>query len=197
MPFCTYPGGVKTCIADSDQYEKPAGYNSDNLINNEVGFKSEFFEHRLLFNASAYYMKWENVQLSLFDPTILGNTTFNVNGPNFIIKGFEVQFVARITDGLTVQGSSSVNSSSQSNSPCLESVGVDPNNPKTKNNPTPAGTCIVGQQRGRSDPECVGCVRHLAGVLTALDVQPAGALRLGNERLPSRSSGRVRAMSAR
>jgi iron complex outermembrane recepter protein len=130
-------------IKDSDQYLKPAGYNSDNLINNEVGLKTEFFEHRLLFNASAYYMKWDNVQLSLFEPTVLGNTTFNVNGPNFIIKGFEAQFVARITDGLTVQGSSSLNSSSQANSPCLQSVGVVAGSPKTANNPTPAGTCLA------------------------------------------------------
>jgi iron complex outermembrane receptor protein len=130
-------------IKDSDQYLKPAGYNSDNLINNEVGLKTEFFDHRLLFNASAYYMKWENVQLSLFEPSVLGNTTFNVNGPNYIIKGFEAQFVARITDGLTVQGSSSINSSSQSNSPCLESVGVVAGSAKTANNPTPAGQCIA------------------------------------------------------
>jgi iron complex outermembrane recepter protein len=156
VPFCTYPGGVKTCIPNSDQYEKPAGYNSDNLINQEVGFKSEFFEHRLLFNASAYYMKWENEQLSLFAPTILGNTTFNVNGPDFIIKGFEVQFVARITDGLTVQGSSSLNSSSQSSSPCLESVGVDPKNPKTTNNPTPAGQCVIVNSPAGPIPNALG-----------------------------------------
>jgi iron complex outermembrane recepter protein len=156
VPYCTYPGGVKTCIPDSDQYEKPAGYNSDNLINNEVGFKSEFFEHRLLFNASAYYMRWENEQLSLFAPTILGNTTFNVNGPNFDIKGFEVQFVARITEGLTVQGSSSVNSSSQSSAPCLESVGVDPNNSNTKNNPTPAGQCVVVNSPAGPVPNALG-----------------------------------------
>jgi outer membrane receptor protein involved in Fe transport len=128
-------------LKNTDQYEKPAGYNSDNLRNNEIGFKSEFLDHRLLVNLSAYYMNWQNVQLSLFDPPAFGNTTFNVNGPNFIIKGFEVQFVARITEGLTVQGSSSVNSSSQSNSPCLESVGVTSNG-KTANNPTPAGQCI-------------------------------------------------------
>ena len=155
VPYCTYPGGVKTCIPNSSQYEKPAGYNSDNLINNEVGFKSEFFEHRLLFNLSAYYMKWQNEQLSLFAPTILGNTTFNVNGPDYIIKGFEVQFVARITDGLTVQGSSSVNSSSQSNSPCLESVGVT-NNPKTANNPTPAGQCVVVNSAAGPQPNALG-----------------------------------------
>jgi len=156
VPFCTYPGGVKTCIAHSDQYEKPAGYNSDNLINNEIGLKTEFFDHRLLFNASAYYMKWENAQISLFEPTVLGNTTFNVNGPDFLIKGFEVQFVARITDGLTVQGSSSINSSSQSSSPCLESVGVDPNNVKTANNPTPAGQCIVVNSPQGPIPNALG-----------------------------------------
>jgi iron complex outermembrane receptor protein len=156
VPYCTYPGGVKTCVANSDQYEKPAGYSSDNLINNEVGLKTEFFEHRLLIDASAYYMKWENEQLSLFAPSILGNTTFNVNGPNYIVKGFEVQFVARIIDGLTVQGSSSVNSSSQSNSPCLESVGVDPKNSKTANNPTPAGSCVVINSATGPIPNALG-----------------------------------------
>jgi len=156
VPFCTYPGGVKTCVANSDQYEKPAGWQADNLINNEVGFKSEFLNHRLLLNVSAYYMKWENEQLSLFAPTILGNTTFNVNGPNFNIKGFEIQFDARITDGLTVQGSSSVNSSSQSTAPCLESVGVDPGNSKTANNPTPAGQCVVVNSPQGPVPNALG-----------------------------------------
>jgi iron complex outermembrane recepter protein len=143
VPYCTYPGGVKTCTPNSYQYEKAAGWQADNLINNEVGLKSEWFQHRLLFNLSAYYMKWKDQQLSLFAPTILGNTTFNTNGPDFNIKGFEVQFVARLTEGLTVQGSSSVNSSTQSNAPCLESVGVNPHDPKTANNPTPAGQCVV------------------------------------------------------
>ncbi len=126
-------------VSATKQYLKPAGYNSDNLINNEIGFKSEFFEHRLLFNASAYYMKWENEQLSLFDPVHLGNTTFNVNGPSYLIRGFEVQMVARITDGLTVQGSSSINSPSQTTAPCLISAGTAAG----KSNPTPAGTCIT------------------------------------------------------
>ena len=78
----------------------PSGYNSDNLINNEIGFKSELFDHRLLVNVSAVPMKWENVQLSLFDPVHLGNTTFDVNGPTYVIKGVELQFVARVTEGL-------------------------------------------------------------------------------------------------
>ena len=155
VPYCTYPGGVKTCIPNGYQYEKPAGWSPDNLINNEIGFKSELFDHHLLFNVSAYYMKWKDQQLSLFAPTILGNTTFNVNGPDFNIKGFEVQFVAHITDGLSVQGSSSVNSASQSNSPCLESVGVT-SNPKTANNPTPAGQCVVVNSPTGPVPNALG-----------------------------------------
>ncbi len=129
--------------ADSDQYLKPVGYNSDNLTNNEIGFKSEFFDHRLLFNVSAYYMQWNNIQLSLFDPSLFGNTTFNVNGPSYNIKGFEVQLAARLWEGLSIDGSSSVNSASQSNTPCLMSVGVVPSASKTANNPTPAGQCIT------------------------------------------------------
>jgi len=125
------------------QYLKPVGYNSDSLNNYEVGFKSEFLDHHLLFNVSAYYMEWNNIQLSLFDPVHLGNTTFNVNGPSYTIKGIEVQFVWRVTQGLTIQGSSSNNIPNQSNAPCLMSVGKVAGVGKTTNNPTPAGQCIT------------------------------------------------------
>jgi outer membrane receptor protein involved in Fe transport len=128
---------------DTDQYLKPAGYNSDTLINNEIGLKTELLDNHLIFNVSAYYMQWSNVIVSLFDPQFLGNTTFNVNGPSYDIKGFEVQFAARLWEGLSIDGSSSVNSTSQSSSPCLDSVGVVAADAKTANNPTPAGSCIT------------------------------------------------------
>jgi iron complex outermembrane receptor protein len=64
-------------------------------------------------------MKWSNVQLPLFDPVHLGNTTFVINGPTYEVKGIELQLVARVTEGLTIQGSSSWNSSNQTNAPCL------------------------------------------------------------------------------
>jgi outer membrane receptor protein involved in Fe transport len=124
-------------VGSTKQYNKPEGYNSDNLINNEIGLKSQFLDHRLEFNASAYIMNWQNVQFTFFDPVHLGNTTFVTNGPSYQIKGFELQFVARVTEALTVQGSGSWNSSNQTTSPCLES-----NRPKATN-PTPLGTCIT------------------------------------------------------
>ena len=34
------------------QYSSPLSYEPDTLNNNEIGFKSEFLDHRLQFNAS-------------------------------------------------------------------------------------------------------------------------------------------------
>jgi outer membrane receptor protein involved in Fe transport/outer membrane protein OmpA-like peptidoglycan-associated protein len=121
----------------TNQFNKPAGYNSDGLINNEIGAKAEFLDHRLQVNTSLYRMRWSDVQLPLFDPSQLGNTTFVVNGPTYVVKGIELQLVARVTEGLTVQGSSSWNSTNQTNAPCLESSRV------SAGNPTPIGSCIT------------------------------------------------------
>jgi iron complex outermembrane receptor protein len=101
------------------QYDKPQSYTPDSLTNYEIGVKSEFFDHRLQLNLSAYDMRWADTQLLFFNPTELGNTTFGVNGPNYIIKGVELQAVAEPADGLTIQGSASYNDDEQSNSPCL------------------------------------------------------------------------------
>jgi outer membrane receptor protein involved in Fe transport len=134
-PRCA-PGGSLDGL-NTSQFNKPAGYDSDNLTNHEIGFKSEFFDHRLLVNLSGYVMHWTDVQISLFDPVHLGNTTFNVNGPTYKVKGFEVQFVARLMEGLTFEGSSSVNSAEQTSTPCL------PSSRPTAGNPTPIGNCIT------------------------------------------------------
>ncbi len=121
---------------NTSQFNKPVGYNSDQLTNHEIGFKSEFFDHHLLFNVSGYVMKWSNIQLPLFDPVHLGNTTFDVNGPTYKVKGFEVQFVAKLFEGFTLEGSTSVNSAEQTSAPCL------PSNRVSAGNPTPLGQCI-------------------------------------------------------
>ncbi len=103
------------------QFEKPNSYAPDSLDNYEVGFKSELFEHRLQLNISSYYMQWHDVQFLFFNPVDLGNTTFGVNGPSYNIYGIEGQFVGRVTEGLTVQGSLSYNVDEQYTSPCLTS----------------------------------------------------------------------------
>jgi iron complex outermembrane recepter protein len=112
-------GGVAKGPEGTAQYEKPAGYAPDSLTNHEIGWKTEFFDHRLQINGSLYYMNWDNVQVLFFNPVALGNTTFGTNGPNYNIKGIELQFVGRVTRELTLMGSGSYNKSKQTNSPCL------------------------------------------------------------------------------
>jgi len=124
-------------VGGPNQYNKPSGYSSDTLVNNEIGLKTEFLDHRLQVNASIYHMDWNNVQLQLYDPANLGGASFIVNGASYVVKGAELQLVAKVTQGLTIQGSGSLNSSEQTTAPCLES------NIDSATNPTPVGTCIT------------------------------------------------------
>ncbi len=116
------------------QYHTPNGYAHDSLTNDEIGMKAELFDRRLLINLSAYYMQWTNVQLALYQPCCLGNTTFLVNGPDYEIKGVEAQFTGRVFEGLTLSGSATYNDNTQTNSPCL--TDNEPNSPNL-------GKCIT------------------------------------------------------
>jgi iron complex outermembrane recepter protein len=137
-PRCQ-PGG-NLFKANTDQYLRPAGYESDHLSNNELGLKSELLSDRLLLNVAAYDMKWRDVQSMFFDPEHFGNGVFMTNGPSYTIKGAELQLIARLTEGLILQGSSSWNTTTLTNTPCLISAGVTP---RTPSNPTPGGQCIT------------------------------------------------------
>jgi len=133
------PGGFSRSARDKapdangvPQYKTPLAYSPDELTNYEVGAKKDFLEHRLQVNVSAYYMEWKNVQIALYQPCCLGNTTFLVNGPSYKIKGVELQFTARPVEGFTLSGSGTYNDNKQSNSPCL-----------TANEGPNSGNCIT------------------------------------------------------
>jgi outer membrane receptor protein involved in Fe transport len=137
-PRCHQGGslfGVNTA-----QYARPGSYRSDKLINNEIGIRSEFLNHQVLLNLSVYQMQWNDIQWQVFDPANLGNTTYIANGPDYRIRGVELQVIARASESLTLEGSSSWNSSYQRNAPCLISPGITP---ATPNNPTPIGQCLT------------------------------------------------------
>jgi outer membrane receptor protein involved in Fe transport len=112
------------------QYCSPLAFASDNLTNNEFGWKTEFFDHRVQWNGAVYQENWNNVQVAFFDPGYLGNVGFGVNGPDYRIRGVETSLIAVIIPGLTAQGSASWNSSEQTNSPYLIA-----NNPALLANP--------------------------------------------------------------
>jgi iron complex outermembrane receptor protein len=101
------------------QFVVPKGYTSDNLTNNEIGWKTEWFDHRLQWNGAVYRENWNNVQVSFLDPGVAGNVTFDTNGQNFEVRGLETSVLALVTRGLTFQASGSWNHSKQTNSPAL------------------------------------------------------------------------------
>jgi len=164
------PNGVTAGPTDTKptQFNKPLSYAPDSLTNNEIGFKSEFFEHRLQVNASLYKMNWDNVQTLIYNPPIYGNTTFGLTGPNYEIKGGELQLAFKATEALTLSGNMSYNDSKQVTDPCIRSAGITPTTPA---NPTPAGACITQVRSGDHNVE-------VQNALGALGATPAFAPKL-------------------
>jgi iron complex outermembrane receptor protein len=112
-----------------DQFCVPAFTLPDNVTNNEIGFKTEWFDRRVQFNGALYQEIWSNAQTGFFDPQgKLGNLAFATNGPSYRVRGLETSIIGRVTHGLTVQAAAAWNSPSQTNSPYL----VD-NNPASVN----------------------------------------------------------------
>jgi iron complex outermembrane recepter protein len=110
-----------------DQYCTPYFTVPDNVTNNEVGWKTEWFDQRVQFNGAVYQEVWSNAQTGFFDPQGgLGNLAFATNGPSYRIRGVEPSVIGRVTSGLTVWAAAAWNSSSQTNSPYLVN-----NNPKS------------------------------------------------------------------
>ena len=141
------PNGVVKGPGDTKptQFTKPLGEGPDSLLNNEIGFKSEFFEHRVLVNASIYKMDWKDVQTLIYNPPVYGNTTFGLTGPTYRVKGGELQLAFKPTDNLTLMANLSHNDTKQITSPCIRSSGVTPITPA---NPTAAGACITQVRSG-------------------------------------------------
>jgi iron complex outermembrane recepter protein len=125
---------VPSAVNGVPQYCSPYAIASDSLTNNELGWKTQFFDHRLQWNGALYQEDWSNVQVNLFDPGVLGNIGFGTNGPTYRIRGIETSIIAVLTEGLTAQGGAAWNSSNQTNSPYLIA-----NNPDLLKDPRTAG----------------------------------------------------------
>ena len=107
-------------------FQVPVAYAPDTLTNNEIGWKTQWWDHRLQFNGAVYQEDWKDVQISLFDPGVFGNLVFNTNGPDYRVRGVEAQLVARLFGGLTLTSSAAWNSSSLVNEPVLIGTNGEP-----------------------------------------------------------------------
>jgi iron complex outermembrane receptor protein len=107
-------------------YQTPIGFAPDVLTNNELGFKTQWLNHRLQVNGTFYREDWKNVQIGLFDPGVLGNLTFTTNGPDYRVRGFETEIIGQIMAGLTVTFTGSWNHSELVNTPTLHDINGAP-----------------------------------------------------------------------
>jgi iron complex outermembrane recepter protein len=81
---------------------RPAlAFAPDNLTNNELGWKTSWFDQRLQWNGALYQEDWGHAQLGAFDADVLGGAV--INGGNYRVRGLETSIVSRITTGLTIE----------------------------------------------------------------------------------------------
>lgn len=98
-----------TCPTQAD-FARLGRYVPDKVKNYEIGGKLSLFDRRLQINASAYYIDWSNIQITVFDQNI-SNQTFTTNLIDARIKGFEGDITWRATRELTLNGAFSYNDS--------------------------------------------------------------------------------------
>ncbi len=94
------PGGLQlsnVTVSSNEQLE----FFPEEIINYEAGFKSSFFDRRLLLNGSVFFSEWTDIQLAFTDP--INGIPFAGNGEAEAF-GFEVDALANLFEGLTLQG---------------------------------------------------------------------------------------------
>ena len=117
LVYATYsegfrPGGFnrKPCNVVSAACNSLKAFVPDTVKNYEVGWKLALLDRTLQFNAAAYQIDWENIQMTVFDQNI-SNQTFTTNFTDARIRGVEGDVAWRPTKELTVNGGFSYNDS--------------------------------------------------------------------------------------
>jgi len=93
----TTPGHIYTSIANFPNVNSQGvpQFNSDSVWDYEVGTKNELFDHRALFNLTAYFERWTSPQIA----TNISGFGFTVNGGDANIYGLEAEFRANLGYG--------------------------------------------------------------------------------------------------
>jgi iron complex outermembrane receptor protein len=96
------PQIASTCdLADYGLKAVPQGYSSDSVWSYELGTKNEFDDRRLLIDASAYIIKWNNIQQNV---ALACGFQFTANLGRAESRGFDLQGQFKINDNLAVGG---------------------------------------------------------------------------------------------
>lgn len=96
-------GGYNLRVASLDV--PPGPFNDERADSFEIGFKSRFFDRRVMLNLAAFTNKVDDVQREQTTVTINGVSTSIGNAGDIRIKGFEGEASVRLAPGLVFRGS--------------------------------------------------------------------------------------------
>jgi iron complex outermembrane recepter protein len=97
-------GGFNTTANTVQSFE--SGFDSEELVSYELGWKSELLNRRLRLNGALFYSDYTDIQLTNFIPSQSGGAiSFIDNAGEATIKGLELEMVALLTQDLQLSGS--------------------------------------------------------------------------------------------
>ncbi|HEY1559517.1 MAG TPA: TonB-dependent receptor, partial [Caulobacteraceae bacterium] len=114
------PGGINRSNAVLPNGSIIGPYNADSLTNFEVGWKSSWLDHSLVWNGALYWEDWKNFQFAYLGPNSL---TIVQNAPSARILGVESNLEWRATEHLTLSAAGSYNDATLTADFCTDSNG--------------------------------------------------------------------------
>jgi iron complex outermembrane recepter protein len=99
MVYATFSKGFRPGGVNRTEQAGIGPYQADYLKNYEIGWKTQWFDHRLRWNGAVFWEDWNNFQFSFLGPSSL---TIIENGGNARIKGVENEVEWQATNALTL-----------------------------------------------------------------------------------------------
>jgi iron complex outermembrane receptor protein len=93
------PGGTNPRVTSLFP-DLPRSFTADTTVNYEVGVKGDFFDRLVTLDASAYYIDWQDMQISVG----ASNPPYIINTGAAVSKGVETAATVRPLDRLTLTG---------------------------------------------------------------------------------------------
>lgn len=98
--FCY--GGSDSALGQIGLSDVPPSFSSDSVWSYEIGTKNSFADNRALLDASAYLVKWRNIQQNV--PLTACGFQYTGNLGEAESKGFDVQALVKVSQALSLGG---------------------------------------------------------------------------------------------
>ncbi len=138
------PGGVNRTAA-----KNIGPYQSDYLVNYEVGWKTQWFNHHLRWNGAIFQEDWKNFQFSFLG---LNSVTIIENAGNARIRGLESELEFAATSNLTLSSGMTFLDTRLTSNYCNEPDPASTTGRQADANPCPAGLGSPDQKNPQPYP---------------------------------------------